>query len=370
METIMISHICFPLEPDEYEQKVKEEETVLNKILFLYMHSYPDTPLGAVLQKCASLEFQSPFIPPSEGFLSFSARASTTQQHAQQASKFLISEVHSVLARFLKECDADQLIMIFPILVHYIGQFFEDSAVCRALLDGLYIILYRVEEMHMQGDDGEEPLHSLVQSYFDFALLSLTEVISTKELEIQLVREVLEVFIRVCIFVDQPTFLGFVFRAISSRLDYEPDLVRLMSEEEGSNRLNDTPDLLILSNDIPASPAEELVITGEDEDDPDTGRLMQESVALDTSHESSRGTTRLPSPELGADGDGFSDWDSWEGDNENETALMTLFSEFLRQINQVYKSRSPEGHSVFQEELLKCGDTEQKAIANIMAFQG
>ena len=43
---------------------------------------------------------------------------------------------------------------------------------------------------------------------------------------------------------------------------------------------------------------------------------MQESVALDTSHESSRGTTRLPSPELGADGDGFSDWDSWEGVNE------------------------------------------------------
>lgn len=43
---------------------------------------------------------------------------------------------------------------------------------------------------------------------------------------------------------------------------------------------------------------------------------MQESVALDTSHESSRGTTRLPSPELGADGDQFSDWDSWEGDNE------------------------------------------------------
>ena len=43
---------------------------------------------------------------------------------------------------------------------------------------------------------------------------------------------------------------------------------------------------------------------------------MQESVALDTSRESSRGTTRLPSPELGADGDEFSDWDSWKGDNE------------------------------------------------------
>lgn len=46
-------------------------------------------------------------------------------------------------------------------------------------------------------------------------------------------------------------------------------MVRLMSEEEGSSsRLNETPDLLILSNDIPTSPTEELVITGEDEDDP------------------------------------------------------------------------------------------------------
>ena len=49
----------------------------------------------------------------------------------------------------------------------------------------------------------------------------------------------------------------------------EPDLVRLMSEEEGSSsRLNETPDLLILSNDIPTSPTEELVMTGEEEDDP------------------------------------------------------------------------------------------------------
>lgn len=35
-----------------------------------------------------------------------------------------------------------------------------------------------------------------------------------------MVREVLEVFIRVCIFLDQPTFLSFVFKAISNRLDY------------------------------------------------------------------------------------------------------------------------------------------------------
>ena len=35
-----------------------------------------------------------------------------------------------------------------------------------------------------------------------------------------MVREVLEVFVRVCIFLDQPMLLSFVFKAISSRLDY------------------------------------------------------------------------------------------------------------------------------------------------------
>ena len=55
----------------------------------------------------------------------------------------------------------------------------------------------------------------------------------------------------------------------------------------------------------------------------DAGRLMQESVALDTSHESSRGTTRLPSPELSADNEEFSDWDSWEGENEVQVLIST-----------------------------------------------
>ena len=50
----------------------------------------------------------------------------------------------------------------------------------------------------------------------------------------------------------------------------------------------------------------------------DARRVMQESVALDTSHESSRVTTRLPSPEIPADQ--LSDWDSWEDENEVRNA--------------------------------------------------
>ena len=57
----------------------------------------------------------------------------------------------------------------------------------------------------------------------------------------------------------------------------------------------------------------------------DAGRLMQESVALDTSQESSRGTTRLSSPEPGAEKEEFSDWDSWEDENEVRSLRMSVY---------------------------------------------
>ena len=40
MNCYMYNIHFFPL------QKLKEEEIVLNEILFLYMYSYPDSPLG------------------------------------------------------------------------------------------------------------------------------------------------------------------------------------------------------------------------------------------------------------------------------------------------------------------------------------
>ena len=36
---------------------------------------------------------------------------------------------------------------------------------------------------------------------------------------------------------------------------------------------------------------------------------------------------------------------------QNETALMALFSEFLRQISQVYQSRSTEGKKYFLDRI-------------------
>ena len=48
-----------------------------------------------------------------------------------------------------------------------------------------------------------------------------------------------------------------------------------MSDEEGSStRLTETPDLLILSNDIPTSPTEEFVIAGEEEEEEDPGQYF------------------------------------------------------------------------------------------------
>ena len=53
---------------------------------------------------------------------------------------------------------------------------------------------------------------------------------------------------------------------------------------------------------------------------------MQESVALDTSHESSLGTTRLPSSEPIAEKEEFSDWDSWEDENEVRSQTRNGYS--------------------------------------------
>ena len=49
----------------------------------------------------------------------------------------------------------------------------------------------------------------------------------------------------------------------------EPDLVRLMSMSGGSSRAN-TPDLSMLSNDIPTSPVDEPAFPTEEEDEPGT----------------------------------------------------------------------------------------------------
>ena len=47
----------------------------------------------------------------------------------------------------------------------------------------------------------------------------------------------------------------------------EPDLVRLMNDEDSGSR-TETPDLFILSNDIPTSPVDEPAILTEEEEEP------------------------------------------------------------------------------------------------------
>ena len=54
---------------------------------------------------------------------------------------------------------------------------------------------------------------------------------------------------------------------VASLPPQEPDLVRLMSASEDSSRAN-TPDLCILSNDIPTSPVDEATFPTEDEEEP------------------------------------------------------------------------------------------------------
>lgn len=53
-----------------------------------------------------------------------------------QAERPLLSHQDILKTLTLTNYFLSKQIMIFPVLVHHIGQFFEDSTICRALLDG------------------------------------------------------------------------------------------------------------------------------------------------------------------------------------------------------------------------------------------
>ncbi|EDO30642.1 predicted protein [Nematostella vectensis] len=344
METTMLAHIFFSPSKGDKKQKCDAEERVLNIILNIFSFSFPEQPLGRTIKAALKSE-QSSFCSPTDGFLSCCSRSPSSERHAQQFGKYLISEISYALAKFLKTCEVHTVILVFPVLVHYIGVFPEDSKICHSLVDGLQYILQRTKELMTAVKERKE-LDQLVKTYFSFALSGISSIISVKTLDLPVVRQVLDVFVKVCEFLHSP-HLGQIVTAISTRLDYEPDLVGLMGEEPSSR--TETPDLYILSNDIPTSPVDEapLPVDEDDDDEQVNGlRMLPESVALDRSHESGRGTPHLPAGDDDAS-DG-SDWDSWEDEDEEMVNKMMVNQEMMNQemINQEMVNQEMENQKI------------------------
>ncbi|XP_048576620.1 uncharacterized protein LOC5501449 isoform X2 [Nematostella vectensis] len=362
METTMLAHIFFSPSKGDKKQKCDAEERVLNIILNIFSFSFPEQPLGRTIKAALKSE-QSSFCSPTDGFLSCCSRPPSSERHAQQFGKYLISEISYALAKFLKTCEVHTVILVFPVLVHYIGVFPEDSKICHSLVDGLQYILQRTKELMTAVKERKE-LDQLVKTYFSFALSGISSIISVKTLDLPVVRQVLDVFVKVCEFLHSP-HLGQIVTAISTRLDYEPDLVGLMGEEPSSR--TETPDLYILSNDIPTSPVDEapLPVDEDDDDEQVNGlRMLPESVALDRSHESGRGTPHLPAGDDDAS-DG-SDWDSWEDEDEDHSALVAVFADFLQNLQTLYDAESKQGQSLFMDQLRCCGGAERRIISSVM----
>ncbi|XP_031558056.1 uncharacterized protein LOC116294568 isoform X2 [Actinia tenebrosa] len=362
METIMLSHLYFHSSLG-VDQKLEAEDQILTMLLCAFAYSFPDKPLSSSLKSFCHIQ-TAPFNIPLDGFLSCSTRPESTEKNAQQFGKHFFSEAHIAFKNFLKTNQVDKVVVVFPVLIHYIEVFLEETAICHSLVDGLQYILSRTKELTKTSKD-RESIHDLVQTYFNYALIGVSEVImSTKPLDLTTLRQLLEMSLKACEFLDQPT-LTHIFRAISQRVDYEPDLLRLIGEESPSR--TNTPDLYRLSNDIPTSPVDEpgIPVDEEDEESVDNVGLLRESVALDASHGSGRGTPRM-APQNDDEGSDMSDWDSWEEEEEDQSALIAVFADFLRNLQNMYEAKVDQEISVFSKQLQKCTLIERQAIASVM----
>ncbi|KAK3746389.1 hypothetical protein QZH41_018199, partial [Actinostola sp. cb2023] len=288
-------------------------ETIMLSHLYFYSSLDVAQPLSVELKSFCK-ELNRGFLVPLDGFLSCSTRIESSEKNAQQ-------------------------VVIFPVLVHYIEWFSEETALCHSLVDGLHRILTQTQEL-MKSSEQRQELHLLVQTYFDYALVAVSDAVSSiKALDIAVLRQLLELTLKVCEFIDQPS-LSHIFKAISEKLDYEPDLLRLVSEDTASR--TNTPELYILNSDIPTSPVDEPAIPVEEEDDEtvDSLGVLRESEALDASHGSGRGQVRLEHQE--EDESDMSDWDSWEEEEEDQSALIAVFSDFLQNLQNMYEAKSDQ----------------------------
>nr|XP_006825186.1 PREDICTED: uncharacterized protein LOC102802136 [Saccoglossus kowalevskii] len=369
METVMLAHSCFP---HHVPDKSMEELTILNVYKKLFVHAHRDHLLAEQLK--STLDSQ-PLQIALEGFLNCCLRDDMSETYPQQVEKYTVTETYPWLPHFLRCCDVEHAVGILPILVHHLGYYCEGLDVCRSLIEGIHILLMMTGE-YLHKHCQVKPTGDMALNY-DLAVMELCNLIKFKTLELPLVRQILDLFYSLSVYVNGTDHLNKVFEVITSRLDLvfaigsDPSPFRPDSENYGGASSN----LVILSNDIPVSPVE-VKDDMSDEEDKEPDAVIQESLVLNTSNNSGQTpvmTNATPegrglSPATGdVDSESDSDWDSWEDEEEDQTALTCVFAEFLDRIQALYSKRPNGGkYSEFHEELMKSGETEKKLINSLL----
>lgn len=369
LDVLITRQVFLPPDSRFQEEKHSTDALVCDVIISLFLKSHPDSPCALSLKNsflhCSSQDKTLLFA--SDEFSGVSSKTVTVPEQARQAERFLMLELHHLLVTFIGSCRFDLQIVMLPLLVHSVHSFCDDTAITHSLVLSIVKVVDRLEEIKDTGRTDVTDFKD-VDQFLDVAMFEFSFLITQRSIDLAVLKQLQEIFLTIFKHVDRPHYLKEVLQAVSTRLNYEPDLIPLVVANEDDDNVS-FPELQLLSNDIPASPVTDSPLLQDDEDElPDekVDCVIRESLALNSSHDSlaNVGNDGHGREETGADPEeAFSDWDSIE-EPLLDSAREAL-GEFIFQVRTILLSKE-NGGIYFDEELKKCGQADKKVIQSVL----
>ncbi|XP_071958433.1 uncharacterized protein [Antedon mediterranea] len=363
MEILILKQSYFPHIPTK---KSEEEMCIVRKLQHLFVWAHPDHSLTKTFN---TLSPKKSFQTVTDGFLCCCIKDSSSESYPLQMEKYLFTEIHCLLPLYMRTCSLPLASQILPLLLGLAGYYSEDMSMCKALLDScLSVVIIMEDWLHRQCLTDTPPE---LASWFHMALSEIIDIVQLKTLELSLLRQVLDFYIKICSFVDGNDNINKLFSVITARLEVLISLGGTLTEEDEST----FDDFAFMSNDIPISPVVEDHSSDGDESD-SVDDMVPESLALN-SNTSGTHTPHLSTSDhemraltptaVGDEEDSGSEWDSWEEEEEDQSALSSVFTEFLHKLKSNFDNPiSNEDHSVFHDKLLKATEKEKQLINSLL----
>eukprot|EP00795_Rhopilema_esculentum_P001650 gene1650-16117_t len=284
-------------------------------------------------------------------------------------------DVQRLLPAFLRCSNFEDIVHLLPIMLIEISSLIELSTDVQPLMQACHVLL-REDSLKSEGSSRSLLSTSSSKMVLNFACEEICHILQTKDTEIQLVRQFLDILLLILRMQEKDANFRTVFAAITSKMASENDILSVVHGNEDSDDQDiaepvedELLRIRMLSNDISQSPIEELRIVTED-DQEDSPRDLPESQALsktfdlNSNYETSdelRSVSPLERADSPMKDDYDSDWDSWEEEDEDASQMRAVFGTFLRNM-QHCGGNGPPKDSIFNQRLQALDFKDRKLI--------
>ncbi|XP_071494032.1 uncharacterized protein [Diadema antillarum] len=363
-----------------FEAELEEEKESLDRALHqfrmrIFSHTHPNSAVCTVQSQVVD-EFD--VLIPLDGFLCCCLKDESAESYSKQLERYVLRESHCLMLEYLRRCHPTMASCTLPVLCAQLGDYQEDEDIAKALLDGCSILVTIVKG-HIT-EHGRSEIPQQFHNSLELALWEMTTLIKSKTLDLSTLRQVLEMYQDLSVCVPSASHLQRLFSAIAARFDSTSLTAASLTFADDDNERGIGGKLVLFaSNDIPASPVDNLRISDDDEEEEEVERKgsshpLSESLALNASGGSNQ-TPRLSSgsdqqtargigvsPSSGTDKeDSDSDWDSWEEDEEDQSVFQEAIADFVRQLDKYL------GPDTFNQELSFASDAERQFIKRLLS---